>query len=191
MAVKTFASIDIGSYELELKIFEISPKSGIREIDDIRHRLDLGKDTFRIGHISAELLDELCDVLRDFMKIISGYHGVIRVIDHESRPSSVDFVNMLSFNIVDFCLVCIAGSRIMGSETGRLFECRVRKLLPAAFDNDVGAWHFLRVEPPVVSVGCFKRQFFVLNVVLSDENVIAVTGAVMKRSALLITVSGG
>ena len=31
MAVKTFAAIDVGSYELSMKIFEISPKSGIRE----------------------------------------------------------------------------------------------------------------------------------------------------------------
>jgi len=96
MAVKTFASIDIGSYELELKIFEISPKSGIREIDDIRHRLDLGKDTFRIGHISAELLDELCDVLRDFMKIISGYHvSAYRAVATSAVREASNHINIL------------------------------------------------------------------------------------------------
>ena len=33
--MKTFAAIDVGSYELAMKIFEISAKSGIREIDHI------------------------------------------------------------------------------------------------------------------------------------------------------------
>ena len=45
MAVKTFAAIDVGSFELELGIFEISASTGIREIDHVRHALALGKDT--------------------------------------------------------------------------------------------------------------------------------------------------
>jgi len=30
MALKTFAAIDVGSYELEMKIFEISGKKGMK-----------------------------------------------------------------------------------------------------------------------------------------------------------------
>ena len=45
MAIKTFAAIDVGSFELELGIYEISGKYGIREIDHLRHVLALGKDT--------------------------------------------------------------------------------------------------------------------------------------------------
>ncbi|MFR3283687.1 MAG: hypothetical protein ACLTR6_04415 [Clostridium fessum] len=45
MTVKTFAAIDVGSFELELGIFEISASAGIREIDHVRHALALGKDT--------------------------------------------------------------------------------------------------------------------------------------------------
>ena len=41
MAYKTFAAIDVGSYELTMKIFEISSKNGIKEIDCIRHRIEL------------------------------------------------------------------------------------------------------------------------------------------------------
>lgn len=33
MAVKLFAAIDVGSLELELGIYEISQKTGIRKID--------------------------------------------------------------------------------------------------------------------------------------------------------------
>lgn len=72
--MKTFAAIDVGSYELAMKIYEISAKNGIREIDDIRHRIDLGTDTFTTGKISYERVDELCRVLRDYAGIMKGYH---------------------------------------------------------------------------------------------------------------------
>ena len=71
--MKTFAAIDVGSYELGMKIFEISSKSGIKEIDHIRHRIDLGSDTFANGKISYERVDELCRVLRDYASIMKGY----------------------------------------------------------------------------------------------------------------------
>ena len=38
MALKTFAAIDVGSFELAMKIFEISPRAGLREIDDMIYR---------------------------------------------------------------------------------------------------------------------------------------------------------
>ncbi len=73
MAVKTFAAIDVGSYELAMKIFEISKKNGIREIDHIRHRVDLGSDTYADGKISYSNMDELCRVLREFTEIMKSY----------------------------------------------------------------------------------------------------------------------
>ena len=36
MAVKTFAAIDVGSFEISMKIFQVS-KNGMKEIDHIRH----------------------------------------------------------------------------------------------------------------------------------------------------------
>lgn len=71
--MKTFAAIDVGSYELEMKIFEISTKIGIREIDCIRHQLDLGSETYACGKLSHEKVDELCKVLREFKKIMESY----------------------------------------------------------------------------------------------------------------------
>ncbi len=71
--MKTFAAIDVGSYELAMKVFEISAKNGIKEIDHIRHRIDLGSDTFANGKISNERIDELCRVLRDYGEIMKGY----------------------------------------------------------------------------------------------------------------------
>ena len=45
MAVTTFAAIDIGSYEVSMKIFEMSRRIGFREINDVRYQLELGRAT--------------------------------------------------------------------------------------------------------------------------------------------------
>ena len=74
MAVTSFAAISIGSYEVSLDIYEISRKNGIHCIDRIRHRIELGKQPFaNSGRISPALMDELCEVLQDFMKTVHMY----------------------------------------------------------------------------------------------------------------------
>lgn len=82
--MKTFAAIDVGSYELAMKIFEISAKNGIKEIDHIRQRIDLGTDTFTTGKISYGRVDELCSVLRDYGEIMKSY----RVDDYKAYGTS-------------------------------------------------------------------------------------------------------
>lgn len=73
MAYKTFAAIDIGSYELAMKIYEISAKRGMKEIDSIRHRIELGTDSYFSGKLSLERVDELCRMLREFTMIMKTY----------------------------------------------------------------------------------------------------------------------
>lgn len=73
MAVKTFAAIDVGSYEVGMKIYEFSGKNGMKEVDHIRQRIDLGTDTYNKGKISQERVDELCDVLSQFAQIMKAY----------------------------------------------------------------------------------------------------------------------
>ena len=73
MAIKRFAAIDVGSFELELGIYEIGKTIGIRRIDYIRHIIALGKDTYNTGKINYDLIEEMCTVLRDFAFIMSGY----------------------------------------------------------------------------------------------------------------------
>lgn len=73
MAVRMFAAIDVGSYEVVMKIFEFAQRRGMHEIDCVRHRIELGKDTYTEGKISVEKIDELCAVLKDFVRIMSGY----------------------------------------------------------------------------------------------------------------------
>ena len=63
--MKTFAAIDVGSYEQSLKIYTISKTAGIREVDCVRNRLDLGTDTYATGKVSREKMDDLCNRDRD------------------------------------------------------------------------------------------------------------------------------
>ena len=71
--IRTFAAIDVGSYELAMKIFEFNGKGGMREIDHIRQRIDLGTDTYATGKISYERVEELCHTLREFSRIMRSY----------------------------------------------------------------------------------------------------------------------
>ena len=73
MSVKTFAAIDVGSFELTMKIFDFSGKNTMREIDCIRQRIDLGSDTYANGKISNEKMDDLCHTLKEFAQIMESY----------------------------------------------------------------------------------------------------------------------
>ncbi len=84
MAVKMFGAIDVGSFELDLGIYEISYKTGIRCVDNVRHVIALGKDTFQEGKISYELVEEMCRVLGEFSQIMKGY----RIKDYRAYATS-------------------------------------------------------------------------------------------------------
>lgn len=73
MAISLFAAIDVGSYELELTIFEISPKKGIVRLENIRKVLGLGADTYGKGLISFDKLDKMCAILNGFKQKMAEY----------------------------------------------------------------------------------------------------------------------
>ena len=73
MTYKTFAAINVGSGEVSMKIYEISPKTGIREIDYVRYYIELGSDTYTKGYIEYDLVRELCDVLEGFSTKMEEY----------------------------------------------------------------------------------------------------------------------
>jgi exopolyphosphatase/guanosine-5'-triphosphate,3'-diphosphate pyrophosphatase len=84
MPVKTFAAIDVGSYEIAMKIYEISPKHGMREIDHLRHNIDMGTETYTTGKLSNERVEELCRILREFHTHMAGY----KVIGYQAYATS-------------------------------------------------------------------------------------------------------
>lgn len=73
MAIQLFAAIDVGSFELELGIYEITAKNGVHALDYVRHVIALGKDTYNDGKISYGLVDEMCQVLKKFVEIMKSY----------------------------------------------------------------------------------------------------------------------
>lgn len=84
MGIKTFAAINVGSYELSMKIYEFSGKGSMKEVDYVRHRIDLGSDTYATGKISNERVDELSRVLREFTTIMKAY----RIEDYKAYATS-------------------------------------------------------------------------------------------------------
>ena len=73
MASHLFAAIDVGSFELELGIYEISNKNKIKQIDHVRHVIALGRETYNTGMISYEMVGEICTVLSSFVRIMKSY----------------------------------------------------------------------------------------------------------------------
>lgn len=70
---RLFAALDVGSFELSLKIFEISSK-GIKQIDYLRHRLALGTDSYATRKISLTKMEELFKILQEFKDVMKQYH---------------------------------------------------------------------------------------------------------------------
>ncbi len=73
MQVTSFAAVYIGSYDIILEVFEIAKKTGIKRIDTVRHRLELGKEVIAEKKISPKTVDDLCTILLDYRRIIDGY----------------------------------------------------------------------------------------------------------------------
>ncbi|WP_029230926.1 Ppx/GppA phosphatase family protein [Butyrivibrio sp. VCB2006] len=73
MTGEVFAAIDVGSYEMALKVFELSAGKGVRELDYVRHRMDLGTETYATGRISHRHVDEMIRILCDFRQIMKSY----------------------------------------------------------------------------------------------------------------------
>ena len=84
MAVRMFAAVDVGSFELEMGIYEISGKNRIRQVDHVRHVISLGSDTYNDRKISYGMVEELCQVLEDFSRIMKGY----RIIEYRAYATS-------------------------------------------------------------------------------------------------------
>lgn len=73
MAKNTFAAIDIGSYEMGMRIYEISGQGAVRQIDEVRRTLDLGTDTYNTGKISQRNVELVTDTLKEFRKVMDTY----------------------------------------------------------------------------------------------------------------------
>lgn len=71
--MKLFASIYIGSYEIILKVFEVSKTKQIKEIDCLRTWCDISKDITLGGSIKNDTLNKLLKTLKDMKQTIKMY----------------------------------------------------------------------------------------------------------------------
>ena len=90
MAITRFAAIDVGSYNVSMEIFELSKKYGVKSVNRIRQRLEIGHDTYAEHKLSREKLDKLAHILHDFKLImdeykVSGYRACAKSAFREAR----------------------------------------------------------------------------------------------------------
>lgn len=84
MAVKLFAAIAIGSTVTEMKIFQFNSRREMKELEWISTRLNLGVDAYKDKRISRRHIEELCQVLLDFKRIMQSYN----ITDYKARATS-------------------------------------------------------------------------------------------------------
>lgn len=99
MKTRYFAAIDVGSYELSCKIFQFSSKTGMKEIDSVTYRLDLGSESFANKKISKKKVDELCNILNSFKTVMNTYqveeykaYGTSAIREMENKMILLDHI---------------------------------------------------------------------------------------------------
>ncbi len=132
MAVRTFAAIDVGSYELGMKIFEFTNKGVMKEIDSIRHSIELGTDTYQSGIIDMDHMDELCDVLSDFSAIMKSYkvddykaYGTSAIRETKNTPILIEQIKLRTGIKVD----------VLSNSEQRFLHYKAAAIKGARFDD--------------------------------------------------------
>lgn len=73
MPATTFAAIDIGSYEVSMKVFEFAKKTGFKELNQVRYRLEIGRSIYATGRPEAGTVDTICEILTDFKRMMAEF----------------------------------------------------------------------------------------------------------------------
>ncbi len=73
MAGKTFAAIDVGSNEISMKIYEITPKKGAKALDYVNRIVEIGSETYKDGKIGEDTIYKVCDILNRLKKKMKEY----------------------------------------------------------------------------------------------------------------------
>ncbi len=163
MASHIFAAIDVGSFELEMGIFEISNKNGIRKVDHIRHVIALGKDTYQNGKISYHMVEELCSVLGDFAEIMKGY----RAEDYRAYATSAMREAINSQIVLDQIQVRTGISvRIIDNSEQRLLNYKAIAARGDKFDKNIKS----RTAIADVGFGSMQISLFNESCLSSTEN---------------------
>lgn len=67
------AAIDVGSNSIKMIIAEVDKLNNITVLEDLKKNTDLGRDTFSFGKISPSTINETCETLDGFARILGEY----------------------------------------------------------------------------------------------------------------------
>ena len=90
---------------------------------------------------------------------------------------------MFFLYIINLYFVAASVLGVVGSQPPGFFEGAIRQFISITFDDDMGARRAFSVEPPVISRGKGEGQFIILQIVLANIHMVAVTGEVVQRLA--------
>ena len=117
-ARETAAVIDIGSGAVRMVVAEFGPQASIRRLENLSQPVRLGKDVFTAGRISAPVMRETIEILRNFKSVADAY-GVKRL--HAIATSAVrEAVNRDNFVDRAFLAAGIDVEVVEGTEENRL-----------------------------------------------------------------------
>ena len=80
VAYFTYGAIVVGSQEVSLKIYEISPKIGIHQVDYVNQYFDISKDAYSKGKLGVDQVEAICQILLKFKEKLAEY-GVKEVYE--------------------------------------------------------------------------------------------------------------
>ena len=150
---ETAAVIDIGSGAVRMVVAEFGPGAPIRRLETLSQPVRLGKDVFTTGRISAPVMRETIDILRNFKGVADSY-GVKRL--HAIATSAVrEAANRDNFVDRAFLTAGIDVEVVEGTEENRLDLLAVESALEDKLQ--MGKKNCLIME-----VGCGATEVMVL-----------------------------
>lgn len=71
---RLLAAIDVGSHALSMKIVEVDKAMEVKVLEHLRRSISLGRDTFAMGKVSFETVEETCEILKGFKQLMLDYN---------------------------------------------------------------------------------------------------------------------
>ena len=104
------------------------------------------------------------------------------MIYYKSWCSPCYFFNILFLDIVNLYFIIFPAFRIISCQSTGLFKYPVwQNGLSIALYDHMGTGNAFGMEPPVISACYFKSKIFILIVIFSYENIVAVRRYIMER----------
>jgi len=153
-AKQTVAVIDIGSGAVRMVVAELGAQAPIRRLENLSQPVRLGRDVFTAGRISAAVMRETIDILRNFKAAADGY-GVKRL--HAVATAAVrEAANRDNFVDKAFLAAGIDVEIIEGAEENRLDLLAVEDALE-------GALQLGRKNCLIMEAGCGATEMILLH----------------------------